>query len=968
MTSRLDDRPIYEFECFRLNPAERLLLREGQAVALTPKAFDVLLYLVERHGRLVEKHALLSDLWPDAVVEEANLAYNISVIRKALSNGSEMNSMIQTVPTRGYRFVASVSVPEPVRSPVAEVQKAHTGYLPQQLTRFIGRSREISDVRIALSEARLVTLTGPGGIGKTRLAVQVGADTISEYADGVWFVDLVPVSDPDLVPQTLASVLRVHEERGQGLIETLRVHLSPKSLLLVLDNCEHLVEVCARVADTLLRACPQLRILATSRECLSIIGEEIVQVPPLSLPNADHSTDAASIPNAEAVQLFADRARLVKSTFAITSSNAVEIMEICLALEGIPLAIELAASRVRVLSVDQIVAKLHDRLGLLTGGSRTAAGRHQTLIAAIDWSHNLLSAPERTLFHRLAIFSGGWTLEAAEAVCVGDGLDRTDVLEVLSGLVDKSMILTDERRGYQRYRFMVTLHEYAQKCLRRTAEQPALQRKHAGFFTEFAVAGEAYLMGPDQEVWLDRLSIEYDNIRAALNWAATGDVQLALRLSTSLSQFWYLRGYWGEGRRWLTDLLQLEGAHLHPKVRVRALNAAARLVQFQGDYASARLIVKEALTLARSCGDDRGTALALNFAGVHEAIQGEFGKARVLWEESLAIRRHLGDKALIASALNSLAGLALLQTDYVTARRLFDECLAMFRDIEDKHGIVLSLVNSSHLVGRIGNDAAARALVEEGVALARSLGDKALLPAALNALGEVVCRRGDHEAAQVLNEEALEIARQVGDKGLVAVALLSLGVEAEHREAYVTARSTFETTLTLLRDIGDKPKLAVALNCLARATARDGDYSTANVLYEESLELCRHMGMRDRIAESLLGLSNIAHVQGDFGSALALCRSSLAILFEIGHKCQLPRVLEHIALLSLLQGQPARGASLLGAAQAIREMTATCRPPNDRNEYEQHIERSRGELGHEEFAAAWASGHAMTLEQAISYA
>jgi len=877
---------------------------------------------------------------------------------------------IEKAPEDRYQTAAEVAdaLRNSVPSRVHDSINVCTGRLPYQLTRFIGRRREISEIRIALSDARLVTLSGPGGIGKTRLALQVGSDCIRQYADGVWFVDLAPVSDPELVPQTLASTLGVREQQGQTLTETLRTYLSPKSLLLVLDNCEHLIGACAQLVDALLRSSPHLRILATSRESLSIIGEEILRVPSLSLPDPDQTASPASVLNEEAVQLFVDRARLVRSTFALTDSNAVAVAKICVALEGIPLAIELAASRVRVLSVDQIFARLHDRLGLLTGGSRTATARHQTLLAAIDWSYNLLSAVERTLFRRLAVFRGGWTLDAAETICAGDGVARGDVLELLSGLVDKSLVLTEERRGYLRYRFMVTLGEYAQKWLRQSDEGTAVQRTHAEFFTEIAEQGDTHLMSPDQKVWLDRLNIEYDNIRAAMNWAAFADLRLALRLGAALYRFWYVRGYWGEGRRWITDLLELEGTQLHSDLRAQALNTAAQLALLQGDHATARTTVEEALMLARRCGDERHTAIALNTAAALESVQGEFGRARSLLEECLAIRRRTGNKALIALTLSNLGILATLQTDYVTARALFDESLATFRAIEDKHGIVMALVNSSDLLGRIGDHGATRAVVEEGIALARSLGDRALLPNALNALGEVVCRQGDHETARVLNEEALQIARQVGNRGEEAVALLSLGVEAEHREAYTIARSAFETTLTLLRDLGDKPKMAVALNCLGRIAARNGDPAGARLFHEESLEMCQRMGMRDCMAESLLGLANVAHLQADHGSALALCRQSLGILREIGDQREFPRLLEKIGLLLTLQRQPAPGASLCAAAEAIRERATIARPPNDSAEYEQYVESSRRELGNERFTAAWASGRAMTLEEAISYA
>jgi non-specific serine/threonine protein kinase len=870
------------------------------------------------------------------------------------------------------RFQAAAEVAGALRNPVASAlpdgSNVSTARLPHQLTRFIGRRREISEVRSALSDARLVTLSGPGGIGKTRLALRVASDAIREYADGVWFVDLAPVSEPDLVPQTLASVLGIREEPGQPLSETLRAYIAPKSLLLVLDNCEHLVGACALLADTLLRTCPRLRILATSREPLSITGEEILRVPSLSLPDPDQSASPASIADHEAVQLFVDRARLVKSTFALTSSNAVAVARICVRLEGMPLAIELAASRVRVLSVDRILAKLHDRLGLLTGGSRTATGRHQTLLAAIDWSYNLLNAAERTLFRRLAVFSGGWTLEAAEAICAGDGVARTDVLELLSGLVDKSLVLTEEWREYQRYRLMMTVQEYAQNCLRQTDDQPALERAHVQFFTAFAVEGEAHLMSPGQEVWLQRLNAEHDNIRAALKWASTNDVELALRLGAALGRFWYLQGYWGEGRGWLEALLELEGGHLHPGPRAQVLNATARLIQQQGEHEPARSIAEEALRLARTCGDEREVAVALNTAAINHGMEGDFAAARVLLEESLAIRRRLGNKGVIALTLNNLGVLATLQAEYMTARALLHESLGTFREIEDKHGIAMALVNCGDLVGRTGDEVVARSLVEEGLALARSVGDKALIPVALNTLGELVCRQGEHETARALNEEALEVSRQVGDKRVVAATLLSLGIETEHREAYAEARRAVETTLTLLRELGHKPKIAVALNCLGRIATRDGDYAGGKLFHEESLEMCRRMGMRDCMAESLFGLASVAQRQGDHRSALALCRQSLAILLDIGDQRELPHLLEKIALLLILQRQTAPGASLYGAAQALRERTNITRPPNDRVEYEQHVEWSRRELGDERFTAAWADGRAMPLEQAISCA
>ena len=618
--------------------------------------------------------------------------------------------------------------------------------------------------------------------------------------------------------------------------------------------------------------------------------------------------------------------------------------------------------------MEQIAARLDDRLGLLTGGSRAASGRHQTLLAAIDWSYNLLAEAEKALFRRLSVFSGGWTLEAAEAVCASNDVARTDVLELLSGLVDKSLVLADERHGHQRYRFMVTLLDYAQRRLQQTDEQAPLQRIHAEFFTEYALKSDAQLMNPDQDIWLERLNLEHDNMRAALNWASEYDLQLALSLAGSLGRFWYLQGYWGEGRRWLAGLLEREAAYLHSGPRVRALNAAARLVQQQGDHAAVRSIVEEALILARECGDEHETAVALNTAAIGYGDQGEFAEARACLEQSLAIRRRLGNRSALAITLNNLGILAAQQGEYRTARTLFDESLATFREVEDKHGIAMALVNCGDLSSRMGDHAAARLLLEESLALARNLGDKALMPVALNTLGELVCRQGEHEAARALNEEGLAISRQVGDRRLVAATLLCLGAEAEHLGAYGEARSNFEKTLSLLREFDYKPKIGVALNCLGRLAVRHEDNAGARLHHEESLAMFQRMGMRHGIAESLLGLADIARSEGDQEPALALYRKSLAMLLDIGDQTQLPRLLENIGASLLVKGQAERAVLLWGASQAFRERTSTCRPPNERAEYEQHLECARRDLDHERFAAAWATGRAMTFEQAVSCA
>jgi predicted ATPase len=837
--------------------------------------------------------------------------------------------------------------------------------LPQQLTRFIGRQREIAEIRDLLTHTRLLTLSGPGGIGKTRLALQVAGDSLLEYRDGVWFVEFASLADTDLVPHTVASTLGVHEEAGRSITDTVVDFLKSTHVLLVLDNCEHLISACAQLTDKLLRSSKSLRVLVTSQEPLAIAGEAVFRVSSLGLPDPQGQPDPESLSKHEAVELFLDRARSVKSTFAIGSSNALALAKLCVQLDGIPLAIELAASRASVLSVEQIAARISDRLTLLTGGSRTALPRHQTLLAAIDWSYNLLSESEKILFRRLSVFSGGWTLEAAETVCAGDGVDTGHVLGLLAGLVDKSLVLAEEREGQQRYRFMVTLLEYALKRLMQTEEGETISRGHARFFVALAVAGEPKLMSTEQKVWLEGLNAEYDNIRAVLNWTSKKNAEMGLRLAGALGQFWYLRGYWDEGRRWLAEMLGASGALAHPAQRVRALNAAAWIALNQGEYVSARSFSEEALSLSRESGDKRETGFALNCLAILTAEQGEFAVARSLLEESLTIRRELGDKSMIASTLQNVGILAFRQGEFASARSLFEESLGISREVGYKHGIATALVNCGEVARRMGDHAAAQALLDEGLALAKDMGDKIVIPIALNALGALAGRQGDYAAARALHTKGLEVSRELGDKRLIAENLQSLGIVAEK---YPAARSLFEKSLAIRRELGDRAEIAIALNHLGSVIARQGDYATARSLHEEGLAICQQLGVKDGIAQSLKGLADVAHLGGDYALAVSLYRQSLAMWLELGEKPEFLHPLEHVAGVLMARGQHERAVRLWGAAQGLRNTISVPRPPYETDRYERQISAARVVLGEEGFAVFWAQGQAMGTDQAIEYA
>jgi predicted ATPase/tRNA A-37 threonylcarbamoyl transferase component Bud32/Tfp pilus assembly protein PilF len=837
--------------------------------------------------------------------------------------------------------------------------------LPHQLTRFIGRQRDIAAIRDLLKQTRLLTLSGPAGIGKTRLALEVAADLIRDYADGVYLVELGSLVDSALIPQTVASTLGVREERGQSIAQTTTDYLKERHLLLVLDNCEHVIDACAQLSEGLLRSARKLCILATSRESLGITGETIFRVPPLSVPDIDGPADVPTLAEHEAVELFVDRARAVKPNFAIDHANAVPLRELCNRLEGIPLAIELAASRVKVLLVQQIADRLGDRLHLLTGGNRTALPRYQALAAAIDWSYDLLSEKEKTLFRRLSVFSGGWTLEAAERVCDGGGVHGSDVLELLAGLIDKSLVFADERDGRQRYRFMVTIWEYAAQRLTQTDEDAAVHRAHADLFGHFAIDAESKLKGTDQKIWLERLTADYDNIRAVLSWATTEDLELGLRVVGALRDYWYFHGYWTEGRQWLSEMLALVDPYADAGSRAKALNAAALMAEFQGDGTAARPLAEQALSLSRESSETRETALALNTLAITAADHGNFALARKYLEESLAIRRELEDAALVASTLNNLGILSCWQGEFVSAQSLFDESLAMARKSGDRHGTAMALLNRAEVATRVGDLGFANSLANESLAVAKDMEDRTLVPKALHALAKLSLLHGDDASAAALIEESLESFRRLGDKRWVAIALTSLGMLAEHR-GKEEARSLFEESVSRFRGLGDRPELITSLNRLGRALARQGDYDAARSCHEEALRICREIGAHDRIPQSLSGLANAARSQADHAGAAAFYREALTIAWKLGAMIDVPPLLEGLATVIASQGEIDRAVRLSSAADGLRDRISVPRQPDETAEHDRFIQAARDVLHEDGFAAAWSLGQAAATDVAIA--
>ena len=692
--------------------------------------------------------------------------------------------------TRPQHLSQVVASDLPVDFPPLKSLNVFPNNLPTQLSSFIGREQEIVEVKGLLSKTRLLTLTGPGGAGKTRLSLQVAADVLEDFTDGVWLVELAPLSDPNLVAQTVASAINVREQPGRPILATLCDYLQRKHLLLVLDNCEHVLAACARVADALLRASPNLRILATSREALGIAGETSWRVPSLSLPDPERLPSLERLSTYEAVRLFIDRAVAVLPTFTVTNENAPWIAQVCHRLDGIPLAVELAAVRVRGLSVEQIATRLDDRFRLLTGGSRAGLPHHQTLRAALDWSYDLLSEPERIVLRRLAVFAPGFTLEAAEAVCGDDGVDASEVLDLLMHLVDKSLVVAEEQGGTLRYRLLETVQQYGRERLGASEEAEAAQRRRRDWYLEFAERMGPKLFGADQAAWFDRLQVEQGNLRAALMWSIeSGGTEAALRLVGVLWRFWAVRGHFEEGSGWLEAVLEAanKSGDAPAAYRAKALNAAGYLALSRGGFAAARSLLEESLAIQRQLGDKAEIAISLSNLGTAAIHQGDTVMAHSLLEEGLAIRRELGDKVDIAGSLDDLGAATLEQGDIVMARSLLEEGLAIRRGLGDKAGIAASLNNVSMVAIQQGDYAAARSLLEESLRLCQEVGDRWLNAVALDTLGDLTRVQGDYAAARSLFGESLAICRQLDDKRGIAYCLEGLAAVAsaqgQHRRA-----------------------------------------------------------------------------------------------------------------------------------------------------------------------------------------
>ena len=710
--------------------------------------------------------------------------------------------------------------------------------LPRQLTSFIGRERESEEVKRLFAATRLLTLRGAGGSGKTRLAIEVASDLRGEYPDGVWFADLARLADPSLLTQLVASTLQISEQPGRDLTATLAEQLEDARALLVLDNCEHLVEACARLAYTLLHACPDLRILATSREALGLPGEIAWPVPPLSMPDPHDPAPLETLAQFEAVQLFVERARFKRSDFALSPANAGQVAQLCHSLDGMPLAIELAAARVTVLSVEQLLDRLSERFRLLTSGSQASLPRHQTLRALVDWSYDLLAEPERALLRRLSVFAGGFGLEAAHEVCMlampdtagttggSEVNDPFATLDLLARLVDKSLVIMEEQGSEARYRLLETIRQYAWERLEESSEVEEIRSRHLEWYLKLAEEAEPQLRGPHQAEWSERLEAEHDNLRAALAWsqargredAATADK--GLRLAGALWRFWSRRGYLSEGRGWLKSILVAQGAPgfwtldwdspakskiQSPKSKIaKALYGLGVLTWIEGDLAEARKLLEEAIAVCEEIGDGWGRAYSLTYLGLVVVCLGEAVAAAAAAEKSVALFREEGDVWGIALALSNLGRVRYEAGELVAAGEALEESLAIFREIGDMWGRGRALHNLGEVARLLGEYEKARILNEECLDLYRTLDHKIGKAWALHNMAYAVLYQGDPQRAAILFRESLSLYREQGDKQGIAMCLVGLArvLNAERAGSAIVSAQLLGAAGALFEAIG----------------------------------------------------------------------------------------------------------------------------------------------------------------------
>jgi predicted ATPase/DNA-binding SARP family transcriptional activator len=925
----------------------RLLLVAGQIEAARAQYEQGQHLLLQQLGTGLspEIHALIRDLAPSKDWPPADPA---GKPRKPRRLGTQ---------SHGPQLPAAGPGPSPTPEPGEEIAPAlhqsdaparPSDNLPLRFTRFFGREREMELLRVLLQdpETKLLTLTGPGGTGKTRLSLQVARHLRDACPGGVWFVSLLDLTDPALFPDQILLSMRLPRNPHREPLEQVVASLSRAPALLLLDNFEHLVEGGAETVRTLLEQAEPLTVLITSRQCLGLEGEREFPLAPLPVPQLpapaparaptrkrrseqeheqEHEQDFPTVLiRFPSVQLLVDRAQAVRPDFQLTAHNAAAVAALCQRLEGLPLAIELAAARAWVLTPEQMLTRVEQRFDLLVGRQRTADPRHRSLRATLDWSYQLLSPEMQRFFARLSVFRGGWTVEAAAAVG-----EEPKALEYLEHLRECSLVQATETAKEMRFHLLETLREYGAEQLSEE-DRLAVAQQHAKFFLSLAETAEPELTGANQEFWLERLEQEHDNLRAVLTWCIeSGEAQLGLRLGGALRRFWADQAYSKEGRDQLLRLLRQPGAEKGTVARAKALRAAGQFVALE-----------------------------------------DLGTARALGEESLAIWRRLNDHAGIADVLEHLGWTELMQGDLAAARTFYEESVQLYRELENQRGMADALHGLGWVVETQGDVAAGRTLVEESLTILRRLGNRRATLGSLDTLGFMTLCLRDVETARSLFEEMLATARELGDKEKIAWAILRLGWIAHYEDEYAAARALYEQCLAMWRGLAHTDGLSNTLYNLGWVLRHQGDFAAAHRVFTEMLVGTRKWMGERFIVYSLICVSLTAGDLGDWEAAAALLTESLMLFGhgERGDKIAIPLCLRALARLACARGKPVQAARLLGTAERLDGASGHSWLPAQHREFDQIASAARAQLDEGEFATAWTVGQAMPLEQALALA
>ena len=886
------------------------------------------------------------------------------LIRAGLPNGSTLRDMGEhrlkdlIHPENLYQLV----VPNlPVDFPPLKTLNAYRHNLPTQLTSFIGRENEIYGIKKLIAEHRVVTLTGSGGAGKTRLSLQVGAECLEQFTNGVWFVELAALTDPALITSAVMSAIGLREKDSD--MKTLTSHIGNQSLLLILDNCEHLIEDCARLVESLIQLCPKLHVLASSREAFGIAGEQPYRVPSLAFPDPRHLPPLDEIAECECVQLFIERVQTYDPSFLLTEKNASSVAQICSRLDGMPLAIELAAARVKVMSVEQLASRLGDVFNLLTSGSRTALPRQQTLRALIEWSYDLLSDSEKSLFRRLAAFSGGWSLDAAEVIFSVEG--GAAVLDDLARLVDKSLINKEELDGEVRFHMLETIRQYAEFKMFAAEEVDEVKNRHRDWFMQLAETAEPKLRTGEQLVWLNQLETEHDNLRAAIKWSIEQKhVEQALRIPSALVYFWEIHGHGEEGRNWFKQALEMDedAKKKYPFAWANAVHGIAIHSAYTPQFQTYHAEMEEVLKIFRAYGDDFRVGHTLYHLAYFPHFVGELDTAKARYEESLGVYKKISNEWGMGECLHCIAHIEEVQGNSEKAHALYNQSLEELQPIGDRFSLFHPVGDTALIALNKGELNTAKTILEDSIQAFEELKNLEWTSISINRLTEVLYEQGEYENARKVNQRNLDVQRETNNLDQLSWSIELKGRIELAEGNLASAHQLLDEALAISEKTNNQFSVGFLQTALGLIDCYEGNYARGKETIEIGIEKVRKE-YASKASALLTYRSYALWLEKDVPGAARSYRDTLQELRDNFYFIRIPECLEGLGKIAVAQNQLEHGARLFGAAEAMREKMGTPIPPIQRGEYEAHA-RSLETA----FALSWSHGRAMTIDEAIALA